>query len=140
MDFLDHIRVPRRLSSRVWLVSLPSALVSFERRQRVPKMPVGSLRYAGLPLMVIGTALAVRAWRPADAPISNRGPLSQIAQRPATAGGILALAGVSLFFRSPVLAAYCAGLVLATGSNLITIDDPDLPGFLGQRRNHLVDR
>jgi hypothetical protein len=40
MDFLhERLGFPRRLSSRLWLITLPSALVSFERRTDVPKLP-----------------------------------------------------------------------------------------------------
>ena len=57
-----------------------------------------------------------------------------MAQRPATAGGILVLAGTSLFLRSLVLAAYSLGLVFVTQSGQITIDDPDFDGFMGRNR------
>ncbi len=44
MDFLERV-LPRRLSSRVWLISLPSALVSFEKQQKMPKLPIGRARF-----------------------------------------------------------------------------------------------
>jgi len=130
MDLLERIPIPRHLSSRVWLVSLPSALVSFERRQKVPKLPIGAVRYVGIPLVAAGLGLAVWARRRNGAAIDYSGPMSHLAKRPATAGGIVALAGVSLLTRSAVLAAYALGLALAASTDTVTIDDPDLEGFL----------
>ena len=135
MELLERLPIPRHLSSRVWLITLPSALVSFERRQNVPKLPIGQLRYLGLPLVAGGVALAAWAWQRPDAGIAYNGPLDHLARRPATAGGILVLAGASLLMRSVVLAAYAAGLVVATGNQTIAIDDPDLEGFIGRRRD-----
>jgi protein-S-isoprenylcysteine O-methyltransferase Ste14 len=132
MALLERLPIPKRLSSRVWLVSLPSALVSFERRQGVPKLPLGTLRYLGIPLIAAGVALAVWAWRTPGARIAYNGPLSHLARRPATAGGILVLAGTSLFLRSVVLAAYSAGLVLISTSDRIEIDEPNLESFMGR--------
>ena len=144
------IPVPRRLSSRVWLVSLPSALVSFERRQKVPTLPLGRARYAGVPLIGLGALLALWAWRresPAgprlddyldrngDDPSSRLGALSR---SPATVAGILVLAGVAVLIRSAVLAAYAAGLAFAARANVITIEEPQpdlfIPGA-GRHRN-----
>ena len=63
MDFLERLPIPRHLSSRVWLVSLPSALVSFEKRQKVAKMPIGGLRFLGLPVVAAGVGLAIGGTR-----------------------------------------------------------------------------
>ena len=93
------------------------------------------MRFLGLPLVAGGVALAAWAWQRPEAGIAYNGPLDHLARRPATAGGILVLAGVSLLLRSVVLAAYAAGLVLATQNDTITIDDPDLDGFLGRHRD-----
>ncbi len=134
MDFLERLPIPRHLSSRVWLVSLPSALVSFEKRQKVAKMPIGGLRFLGLPVVAAGVGLAIWSWRRPGATIAYNGPFSHLAQRPATAGGILVLVGTSLFLRSLVLAAYSLGLVFVTQSGQITIDDPDFDGFMGRNR------
>lgn len=134
MDFLERLPIPRRLSSRVWLISLPSALVSFEKQQKVPKLPIGKGRLLGLPLVGLGAALAVWAWRRPGATIAYNGPASHLARRPATAGGILVLAGTSLFLRSLVLAAYALGLIMITQSGQIAIEDPELDGFIGRGR------
>jgi hypothetical protein len=129
MDLLSRIPIPRHLTSQLWLVTLPSALASFERRQKLPKLPIGAARYAGIPLIAAGAGLAVWARRK-DAKIPYDGPMSHLAERPATTGGIVVLAGVSLLTRSAVLAAYAVGLVFASGSHSVKIDEPDLAGFL----------
>ena len=134
MDFFERLPIPRRLSSRVWLISLPSALVSFEKQQKMPKLPIGQGRFLGLPLVGLGVALAVWAWRRPGATIAYNGPLSHLAQRPATAGGILVLAGTSLFLRSLVLAAYSMGLAVITQTGQVSIEDPELDGFIGRGR------
>jgi len=134
MDFLERLPLPRKLSSRVWLVSLPSALVSFEKQQKLPRLPVGRARLLGLPVVVLGVALAVWAWRRPGAAIAYNGPFSHLARRPATAGGILVLAGTSLVLRSAVLAAYALGLALVTQTGQIEIEDPELDGFMGRGR------
>jgi hypothetical protein len=56
--------------------------------------------------------------------------MSNLARRPATAGGIIALAGLALLMQSTALAAYSLGLVLASGTDALEIDEPDLEGFL----------
>jgi hypothetical protein len=133
MEFLDRLPIPRHLSSRVWLVSLPSALVSFERRQKVPKLPIGPARLIGVPLIAAGIGLAIWARRRGDAVTAYEGPMSNLARQPATAGGIIALAGVALLMQSAVLAAYSLGLVLASETDALTIEEPDLEGFLRRR-------
>lgn len=134
MDFFERLPIPRRLSSRVWLISLPSALVTFEKQQKMPKIPIGQGRFLGLPLAGLGVALAVWAWRRPGATIAYSGPFSHLARRPATAGGILVLAGAGLFLRSVVLAAYALGLAVVTQTGQIDIEDPELDGFLGRTR------
>jgi hypothetical protein len=133
MQFLDRLPLPKRLSARVWLVSLPSALVSFERRQKVPKLPLGVLRFLGLPLVIAGVALTVWSWRRPNASIAYEGPLSQLTRKPATAGGILALGGIAFLMRSAVLALYSAAIAFAATSEKIAVDDPTPEWFVGQR-------
>ena len=41
MSILDRLPVPKRLSARLWLITLPSAVVSFERRSRLPRLRGG---------------------------------------------------------------------------------------------------
>jgi hypothetical protein len=55
--------------------------------------------------------------------------MSNLARNPATAGGIIALVGVSLLMQSTALAAYSLGLVVASGTDALEIDEPDLEGF-----------
>lgn len=134
MDFVDRLPIPKRLSARVWLVSLPSALVSFERRQHLPKLP-GGLRFLGIPLIAFGVALAVWSWRNPDARIAYNGPASELSRRPATTGGILALAGVAFLMRSLVLAVYTAAVAFAATNERVAIEDPKPDWFLGRRRD-----
>ena len=51
MELLQRFPLPRRLSARLWLLTLPSGLLSFERRQRIPRMPIGRGRFLGLGLV-----------------------------------------------------------------------------------------
>ena len=66
MDLLKRLPIPKRLAARVWLLTLPSAVLSFERRQRIPRLPVGRGRLIGLPLAAAGGCSAYpwrrRAW------------------------------------------------------------------------------
>jgi len=132
MSVLHRVSIPRRLSARVWLITLPSALISFERRSNVPKLPVGSLRYVGVPLIAGGIALAVWGSRRPESTIELRGPASHLPHRPATIGGLLALAGASLLLRSTVLAAYALGLTVAASTNVMTIEQPEPSLLLGR--------
>lgn len=131
MSFVRRLPVPRRFSSRMWLLTVPSALVSFERRQGVPKLPVGKLRYLGVPLIAGGVALAAWAWRKPDAAISTPGPLARFSSKPATLAGVLVLGGAGLLLRSAVLAAYSLGVAVAAGTDAITIEEPSASDLLG---------
>ncbi len=133
MEFLDRLPLPKRLSARVWLISLPSALVSFERRQKLPKLPLGALRFLGLPLVIAGAALAVWSWRRPNASIPYDGPLSELSRKPATAGGILALGGIAFLMRSAVLGLYSAAIAFAATTEKIEVDDPKPEWFMGRR-------
>ncbi len=120
--------IPKRLSSRLWLVTLPSALVSFERRQSVPKLPIGRGRYAGIALIAGGMVLALRAWRDPEAGIGVAGPL---AAKPATMGGVLVLGGLALLMRSAVLAAYSLGVAVAASTDKVEVEEPRPSDFIG---------
>jgi len=129
MRFLERIPLPRRLPARLWLLSLPSALLSFERRQKLPKMPIGRWRLLGLPLMGVGLLLCVWA---------SRRPAPQTAEtdlrrRPGTVGGLLVLSGVALLLRSLVLAAYSFAIALGANLNFITVEEPR-PGAVSRNR------
>lgn len=131
MDFIDRLPIPRRLSAKVWLLSLPSAVVSFERRQEIPKLPRG-LRFLGLPLIAFGVALALWGWRSSEARIPYSGPGAQITRSPATTGGLLALAGAAFLLRSLALFAYTAAIVAAATTERVAVDEPKPDWFLGR--------
>jgi hypothetical protein len=128
MDFLDRLPLPKRLNSQVWLFALPSALMSFEKRQGLPPMPIGKARVIGAPLIAAGIGLVVWASQHKGEPIPVDERLSrlQLAQRPATTGGILGLAGLAFLTKSTVLLAYSVALALASESQKVEIEDPDL--------------
>ncbi len=124
MAFLNRLPLPRRLSARLWLLSLPSALLSFERRQRLPKLPAGRWRFLGIPLVAAGLAIWLGS-QGGSAPASLSGrALGRLKQRPGTAAGLMVLAGVALLLRSLLLALYSLGLALAAGSDVVTIEEP----------------
>lgn len=131
MEFIERLPIPRRLSPKVWLISLPSAVVSFERRQDLPKLPK-SLRFLGVPFIALGVALALWAWRSPDARIPYNGPGDQLTRKPATAGGLLALSGVAILMRSLALTAYTAALAFAATTERVTVDEPKPDWFLGR--------
>ncbi len=128
MEFLKHFPIPRRLASRVWLLTLPSGLISFERRQSVPKLPIGRGRFLGLLLIAAGVAAAVRG-RQIGA-LQERLParLARFGDRPAVGGGLLALGGVGLLMRSIVLIVYAIGLAVAFARDAVDLEEPQLPG------------
>lgn len=116
----------------MWLISLPSALVSFEKRQRVPRLPVGRARLLGIPLVAAGVGLALWAWRTPGAAVALRGPLAPLSRKPATLGGIMVLGGLGLLLRSLVLLLYSLGLAWASASGAITVEEPRLDTFAGR--------
>src|SRR3990172_6058250 len=86
MELLQRFPLPRRLSARLWLLTLPSGLLSFERRQRIPRMPIGRGRFLGLGLVAAGGALLLRSRRAGGRDESGAGGLSPLPDRPAVAG------------------------------------------------------
>ena len=129
---LDHLNLPRRLSSRLWLLTLPSALVSFERRQNVPKLPIGTLRFIGIPLIGAGIAVGFWSWRNPRSTIQLTGPAQPLAEQPATIAGLLVIAGAGLLLRSPVLLLYSLGLSVAATTETIAVDEPRPTDLLGR--------
>src|SRR5438552_164864 len=89
---LDRLNLPRRLSPRLWLLTVPSALISFERRQNVPRLPIGALRFTGIPVIAAGLALGFWSWRNPRSTIQLPGPAQPLAEQPATIAGPLTLA------------------------------------------------
>jgi hypothetical protein len=127
-------RIPRRLSYRVWLLTLPSALISFERRQNVPKLPIGKWRLCGIPVVAAGLGLILLGTRGEGIKLDYDGPGSQLTQKPGAAGGIVLIAGLALLLRSSILAAYSAALVLASESDAMELDEPDVDALLPGNR------
>lgn len=131
MTLRDRFHLPRRLSSQLWLLTLPSALISFERRQAIPRLPVGAFRYAGVPLIALGVALGVWAWRNPKASIGYQGPAARLSRQPATVAGLLVVGGAGLLLRSAVLTLYALGLTVAATTEAIEIDEPRPADLLG---------
>lgn len=129
---LDRLNLPRRLSSRMWLLTLPTALVSFERQQDLPKLPLGPFRFAGVPLVAAGLALAVWGWRNPDATIHLRGPFERLPSHPGTVGGLLAIAGAGLLLRSPVLILYSLAVAAGETANVVSVDEPRPADVMGR--------
>jgi hypothetical protein len=133
MSIRERLPMPKRLSSRVWLLTLPSALLSFERRQKIPPLPIGPARFLGIPLIALGIAISIWATQKPDVDVRYPRTLSRLPSRPATLGGLVALAGAAILLRSLVLSVYSLGLVLAAGSDVITIEEPDPRSFVRNR-------
>jgi hypothetical protein len=128
---LERLPVPRHLSSRVWLLTIPSAIISFERQQAMPQLPIGPFRFAGLPLLVGGLALAVWSWRNPDARIQLAGPAERLTTQPATIAGLLVIAGAGLLLRSTALTLYALALAAAAAAEVVDIDEPRPGNLLG---------
>lgn len=126
MQLLQHFPLPRRLAARVWLLTLPSGLLSFERRQGIPKMPLGRGRLLGLLLIAGGLAALLRGEAGGRSGGQARG-LGRFQERPAVGGGLLALSGVGILMRSLVLTAYALGLAFAFARHAVDLEEPRLP-------------
>ena len=110
----------------MWLLTLPSALISFERRQKVPKLAIGKWRMSGIPIIGAGLGLIILGTRGEGVQIPYAGPGSQLTQKPGATGGIFILAGVALLLRSAVLAGYAAALLLGSGTHAVALEEPDI--------------
>ncbi len=128
MELLQRFPLPRRLAARLWLLTVPSALLSFERRQRLPKLPIRRGRFFGLLLLAAGVALALRGRQAGSPPSEQTSVPARFLERPAVAGGLLALTGVCLLTRSLVLIAYAFGLAFAFSRDAVELEEPQLPG------------
>jgi hypothetical protein len=127
MELLQHLPLPRRLAARIWLFTLPSALLSFERRQRIPKMPIGRGRFLGLLLVGGGAALFLRGQQLEERREVRPRGLSRLGERPAVGGALVGLAGVGLLLRSLLLTAYALGLAFAFARDAVDLEEPQLP-------------
>ena len=127
MQLLQRLPIPKRLAARVWLLTLPSAVLSFERRQRLPRLPAGRGRLLGVPLAAAGVAVILRGRPRASTDCAVAG-LCRLRDRPAVGGGLLALSGVALLMRSLMLIAYAVGLAAAFSREMVDLEDPRLPG------------
>ncbi len=128
MELLQRFPLPRRLAARLWLLTIPSALLSFERRQRLPKLPIGRGRLAGLLLIAAGVAAVLRGRRSGASSAEQARGLARLRKEPAVGGGLLALTGVGLLLRSLVLIAYAFGLGLAFARDAVELEEPRLAG------------
>ncbi len=129
MDLLQRLPfpLPRRLAARVWLVTLPSALLSFERRQHLPRLPIGRGRFLGLALIAAGAAAVLRAGRSGSPSVEAAPGVARLRERPAVAGGLVALGGAAVLLRSLLLAAYAIGLAFAFTRDAVDLEEPQLP-------------
>jgi hypothetical protein len=135
MSFLhDRLGVPRKLSSRLWLITLPSAVVSFERRSDVPKLPATGKALGGL-LVAGAAAVGVLAMRSPETKLAYEGPLAPVVTKPATLAGLMGLAGVAFLLRSTSLLLYSAGLAAAGGSGQVALDEPSPGTLLGRSKD-----
>jgi hypothetical protein len=132
MDFLnERLNVPRRLSARLWLITLPSAIVSFEKRSDVPKLPATGSKALGAILLVGAVATGFLASRQPGVPLAYEGPMEEVVARPARLAGLVGLAGVSFVTRSTLLLAYTAGLAAMAGAGRMEIEEPSASTLLG---------
>lgn len=135
MSFLhDRLGVPRKLSPKLWLITIPSAVVSFERRSDVPKLPSTGKALGGL-LVAGATAVGVLAMRSPETKLAYEGPLAPVVTKPATLAGLMGLAGAAFLLRSTSLLLYSAGLAAAGGSGQVALDEPSPGTLLGRSRD-----
>lgn len=128
MQLLERLNIPRRLASRLWLLTLPSAVISFERRQQVPPLPIGRGRVAGLALVAVGLAAITAGSRVRRAPQLSKRGVARFQQKPAVGGGLIALTGAAVLLRSTALTAYALALAIAFAMEAIDLEEPQLPG------------
>ena len=122
--------LPKQLSSRLWLITLPSAVVSFEKRSDMPKLPKAG-RVLGVILAGAGAVLGFMALRQPDTTLAYDGPLAPVAKKPATVAGLLGLGGVALVTRSTFLLLYALGLAYAAGTERMSLEEPSSGTLLG---------
>jgi hypothetical protein len=130
MEFLAS-NLPKRLSSRLWLITIPSAVVTFERRSDLPKLPAGPSRILGGIFVAAGVGLGIMAAQRPEATIAYEGPLAPVAKRPALLAGLVGLLGVAFLLRSTLLAVYTVVIAIAGGTDRVALEDPSAHTVLG---------
>lgn len=133
MDFIqDRLGFPRRLGARLWLISLPSAVVSFERRSDVPKLPSAGSRAVGLALLLGAAVAGFVSVRQPNTRIAYEGPLAPVVSRPGTLAGLAGLGGLAFLLRSTTLLLYAAGLAALAGTGRLELEEPTAGKLLGR--------
>lgn len=131
MEWLqENVNLPRRLSAKLWLITLPSAIVSFERRTKTPKLPKAG-RVLGFVAGGAGVALGFMALRAPETKFAYDGPLASIGRSPALAGGLLGLTGAAFITRSTLLLLYATGIAAAAATQRMEIEEPTSATLLG---------
>ncbi len=123
MDFIND-KIPRNLSSRLWLITLPSAVFTFERRSDVPKLPATPARILGGLLIMAGVGVGIVAAQNPETTISYNGPGQAVARKPALIAGLVTLLGIALLLRSTMLALYTIAIAIAGGTDRVTLEEP----------------
>lgn len=133
MDFLhERLNFPRRLSARLWLITLPSAIISFERRSDLPKLPSTGSRALGGLLMLGAIGAAIFSSRQPNTSVAYEGPLEEVISRPARLAGLMGLTGVAFITRSTSLLLYAIGLAALSGAHQMEIEEPKASTLLGR--------
>lgn len=133
MEFMhERLGLPRKLSSRLWLITLPSAVISFERRSDVPKLPGAGSRAVGGIMLLAGAGLGLMSMRAPETSLSYEGPLAPVVRRPATLAGLASLGGVAFVTRSTSLLLYTLALAALGGTGQMDLEEPSAGTLLGR--------
>lgn len=145
MQIFRRIPLPRHLDARLWFLSVPLSLLSLERRQRLPKLPLGRWRFLGIPPMLGGAALILWARTiltiqgegtpdPDNPPrnLVEQGPY-RYTRNPMNLGGFLFLAGLGLLMRSLLLFLYVPALATFVHLHLVREEEPELRQRFGEQ-------
>ncbi|MBI1885598.1 MAG: isoprenylcysteine carboxylmethyltransferase family protein [Chloroflexi bacterium] len=142
---LERIPTPPRPAPRLSLLTIPMSLLSFERRQRLPRLPGGRSRWLGVPLLAAGFSLFLWSMRtlrregegtphPADPPrrLVIAGPY-RFTRNPMAIAALLNAAGAALLLRSVLLLLYVPALALWTHLYLVREEEPQLEQRFGEQ-------
>jgi hypothetical protein len=130
MDFLNE-NLPRHLSSRLWLITIPSGVVTFEKRSNVPPLPALPSRILGAAFLLGGVVAGIVAAQRPGATIAYDGPLAPVARKPALLAGLASLLGVAFLLRSTLLAVYTVAIAIGGASERLTLEEPSSHTLLG---------